>query len=385
MLKKLWLPLLVAISFLIFYLNFTSLGAQLDTRLFSVGLAVICTSWSVIRVVRSGSPLAYAITAVSLVLLWISIKEYFLLYEEQTIVFENQEALLEGSLYIPRNGANCLVLFLNGASDTDRREAAFHARQLARHGVAGFAYDQRGSGRSTGDPYEVGYGGYARDAAAALDQIQLAHFFDKVGLFGKGDGEWVSIIVNELRPVNFIVMASAVGLSPLKRAHREMTYRLERSGVDSLTLARADSLYWDILSFDNDSLRRIALQKRIDAVKKEDWFRREGRLSAELQYDPWWYQVTDFDPLSSLSKNETPILVLIGKEDAPIPYEEIVENFSPFANVEVQIFTKGDHSLQEWKLGKGTPPASFVRGYLESYTEWIQQQCQVPEVDPQDE
>ncbi|MDX1545007.1 MAG: alpha/beta hydrolase, partial [Christiangramia sp.] len=251
----------------------------------------------------------------------------------------------------------------------------FHARHLARKGIASFTYDKRGSGKSGGETYEVGYSGYADDAIAAIKKIKSQNNFDRVGLFAVSEGEWVSLIVDSKEKIDFILMVSASGSSPFQQTLRELTYRLERKNFKDQDIEEAKGLYREILAFDNDSLKRKQIEERIMRSRDKAWFEAGEDFSDELYYYPWWHKIMNFNPKEYLEKTDTDILVLIGNDNQSYPPAETISNFKRYENVKVVKFDKGDHSLLEWKLGKGVPPPFFVKGYLKTYAHWIGNNC----------
>lgn len=374
--KKYLFTGLILLAFLLYFSNFGAIGVVLDTRLFVVILSLITLAAQIIYVYKVRRPYSYLLLFFSLSVTFLSIKEYFLTYNENEIVFQNGRYDFYGTLYSPKSDeSNCLVVFLHGSGSESRTEYAFHARQLARNGITGFAYDKRGSGKSGGNTYDVGYNGYAKDAIAGIEKIKTQRNFDKVGLFAISEGEWVSLIVDSLYPIDFIVMVSASGTSPLQQTQREMTYRLERKGFDQSDIMEAKDLYNEILTFENDSIERKRIQEKIKRSKDKPWFESAEDFSEELYYYPWWNKVMNFNPEKYLEGTTTDILVLVGKENDSYPPAETVKNFRKYRNIQTIIFEKGDHSLLDWKLGKGVPPPFFARGYLETYSEWIVQKC----------
>ncbi len=367
---------LILLAFLLYFSNFDAIGVVMDTRLFVVILSSLTFIAITIHVYKARSPYSFLLVIFSLLVTFLSIKEYFLTYTENEIVFQNDGYDFYGTLYSPKSAeGNCLVVFLHGSGSESRREYAFHARQLARNGITSFAYDKRGSGKSGGSTYHVGYNGYAEDAIAAIEKIKIQSNFDKVGLFAISEGEWVSLIVDSLYPIDFIVMISASGTSPLQQTQRELTYRLERKGFDLSDITEASDLYEEILTFENDSIERKEIQEKIKRSKNKPWFQSGEDFSEELYYYPWWNKVMNFNPEEYLERTPADILVLLGKENDSYPPSETVNNFKEYKNVKTIVFEKGDHSLLDWKLGKGVPPPFFATGYLETYSEWIVQKC----------
>ncbi|WP_235298223.1 alpha/beta hydrolase [Portibacter marinus] len=267
------------------------------------------------------------------------------------------------------------MTFIHGSGSQSRKEYAFHARKLAREGMASFAYDKRGSGKSEGNTYDVGYEGYAQDAIAGIQKIKSLYDFEKLGLFAVSEGEWVSLIIDSLINIDFMVMISPSGTTPMNQTIREMTTRLGVKNISADAIIEAEELYHEILSFDNDSISRLELERQIQLSKDKDWFQAAEDFSEDLYFYPWWYKVKDFDPSPLLRKSNTPILVMVGKDNESYPSIETESNFLPYSQVRTVVFEEGDHALLVWRLGKGIPPPAFVDRYEETYSQWIQKQC----------
>ena len=74
--------------------------------------------------------------------------------ETRTVTFENEGAMLSGTLYLPEghNGAALPTVVVTGAwTSVQKQMPANYAREMAEHGFAAFTFDFRGWGES-GDP-----------------------------------------------------------------------------------------------------------------------------------------------------------------------------------------------------------------------------------------
>ncbi|TBW30013.1 S9 family peptidase [Gramella sp. KN1008] len=374
--RKLLIIFFLILGYLLFWANFTAIGVIVDTRFFVVILSGILVSIFSYFLIKERKPYYYLTLFLSLILLILSVREYYFLYDESEITFQNDRKDFYGTLYQPKfKKSKCVIVFIHGSGSETRKEYAFHARHLARQGIASFTYDKRGSGKSGGETYEVGYSGYANDAISAIKKIKSQNSFEKVGLFAVSEGEWVSLIVDSLEKIDFILMVSASGTSPFQQSLRELTYRLERKNFSDQDVEEAKSLYQEILAFDNDSLKRVQLENKIMESQHKAWFEAGEDFSTELYYYPWWHKVMNFNPKEYLDKTDTNILVLIGNDNQSFPPLETISNFEGYKNIKVVKFDKGDHSLLEWKFGEGIPPPFFVKEYLKTYSDWIITNC----------
>lgn len=370
--KKHLIYLFIALIYLLYFSNFNAIGAVLDSRLVVIILSAAAFTISLFTWFRKKDLSKYFNVFALLLILGISVKEFFFSYNEEDIVFQNDGLNFHGTLYTPKqNNKRCLVVFIHGSGQEERTEYAFHARELVREGISSFVYDKRGSGMSEGQTYDVDYNGYACDAVSAINKLKNLYKFDKIGLFAVSEGEWVSLIVDTLTEIKFIVMVSASGTSPLNQTLRELTYRLEEKKFNQEDISDAKKLYNNILTFNNDSISRIKIKKEIEHNKNKHWFEEGEDFDTDLYYYPWWNNVMNFNPVSYLEKTSTNILVLVGNENQSYPAKETVINFDKYKNIETKIFDSGNHSMIDfrWII------PMFVKGYIDTYTSWVKQNC----------
>lgn len=374
--KNFLLSLFFLLLFLGFFSSFTTMGVVFDIRMPIVLLSIALTVIFAILFYRNRKKITAFYFFLSVILLLLSVWENFFRYSEEEINFTSDGKNLYGTLYSPLNqSSSCLIIFIHGSGKASRLETAFHARRLARRGISAFAYDKRGSGKSEGDVYEVGYSGYAQDAIQAIKKIGNTHSYEKVGLFGISEGEWVSLIIAAQLNIDFIVLISASGTSPYEQTLRETTYRLEKKDFNEIDIKEAENLYSKILRFDNSDMSRKRIEKEISQAVNKNWFHEGEEFEEELYYFPWWEEVMDFSPQDFLKESDTPILVLTGKNNSTYPYFETKQNYKQFSQVTVKVFESGDHAMLDWPLGKNIPPPFFSEGYLNYYTQWIKSYC----------
>lgn len=357
----------------LFYINFTAIGVPLDSRLTALLMAILFTSVTAYRFVRSKTTFRGAVLLVFLIITMLSVYELHFRYNEEQITFSNDGFKFYGTLYTPKSKpTDCLVIVIPGAGVEPRDEYGFYARNLARNGVSAFVYDKRGSGKSEGEVYAADYFAYAQDALSAIKELQKIHQFRKIGIYAVSEGEWVSLIVDSLIKIDFIVIISGSADTPLKQTHREVTSRLEKKGFDAISVKTAGDLYWRYLNYAGDSTEKKALKEELKANRDKPWFAAAEDIPDELYYSKWWLTVKDFDPVTYLQQSTTPILVAVGSENESYPAEESKRNYEAVSqNVEFVIYPGATHGMVVWPFGYKVPPPSFPRGFVEKYTTWI--------------
>ena len=80
-------------------------------------------------------------------------------------------------------------------------------------------YDKRGTGKSTGT-FTHDYHLLAADAAAAVQEARrlAGSRAGKTGMHGSSQGGWVAPLAAELTPVDFVIVAFGLAVSPFDEA-----------------------------------------------------------------------------------------------------------------------------------------------------------------------
>lgn len=365
--------LLILTCLLLWHSFYSAVGVVIpDARLPLVVLSFLSLAFTLWRMRQGKTIFRLVRLLIFSILLLAASYEQFARYSEKEVIFYNEGLKFYGTLYSPKfSEAASLVVVLHGSGIQPRGESAFYARSLARKGIAAFAYDKRGSGKSEGDTYSTDYYGYAADAVAAIDELRKTQLYKKTGLFEVSEGEWVGFIVDSITKIDFRVVISPSGDTPLNQVRRAMSMRLEKAGINATEVRRADSLYTKMLVFNNDSLERVVIEKEMEIAKKEEWYR-IGKIPEKLYYYPWWTKVMNFDPQHFMRKSMTPILAFCGTENFTYPADESKQNYlTNSKSTDFRIVEKASHGMVIWKLGDKIPPPSFPDGYLQTYSDWI--------------
>lgn len=308
----------------------------------------------------------------------------FVSYRSSEITFHNGDVELSGTLFRPRGaGSYPAVVLVHGSGPETRSEYAFYAKWLARHGVAGLAYDKRGTGRSTGRLYASDYSDYADDALAGVSAIRGRDGIrtDCVGLWGFSEGEWVApLAASRSGDVAFIVVVAPSGVTPAEQVSQEIAIRLRSRGYEPSDVDRALAMNERVFEYQRTGLGREALARDLGAASREPWFVDAEDVPSEL-YDfgeyAWWRSVMDFDPAAVWERVEVPVLLLKGgrdpKSSSDVAERRIVTALARGGNESAQtvVFPEGDHLLLEWPLGEHVPPPMFSEGYLDTTLRWI--------------
>lgn len=393
--------ILAAAAIASYALNFTAVPVIVDLPLVSLIIALLAVALlglglrrqakgSRARRLTVGSAVAALVASLGVAVL--SASDRFLSYRAAEVRFRSAGAELSGTLYAPRAaGPNRGVVLVHGSGRETRKEYAFFAKLLARSGVAGLAYDKRGTGRSTGKLYESTYRDYADDVLAAVRYLEQHEGIRSgcIGLLGFSEGEWVApLAASQSRDIAFLVIVGASGLSPSKQVNAEIAIRLRDRGYPEAVVARALALNERVFEYQRTGREGEGLKKELTSVREELWFLDANDIPGELyplEEYAWWRSVMDFAPGPVWEQLRVPALLLKGGRDpnstAEVARREIEGALSSDgkSRAEFVVFPTGDHAVLEWPLGRKVPPPVFARGYLDTLVRWIgQQECVAP-------
>lgn len=145
--------------------------------------------------------------------------------EEVTFVNEADAATLSGTLTYPVGYEKMtpasvpVVLMVSGSGLQNRDEELMDhkpflviADYLARNGIASLRYDDRATGKSTGDVKGATTLNFASDAQAGYEKLKLLKKFGKIGILGHSEGGNVAFILASRSKADFVVSLAAVGV-----------------------------------------------------------------------------------------------------------------------------------------------------------------------------
>lgn len=217
-------------------------------------------------------------------------------YTTQEVSFENKAAgaVLSGTLTWPEgyDGKKPVpvVIMVNGSGLQNRDEEVFGhkpflvlADRLARNGIASLRYDDRGTGKSTGDASKATTSDFMKDAAAGLELLRsMDGKFSRVGVIGHSEGGLIAFMLAADGRTDFIVS-------------------LAGTGVKGDTIIAGQS---------NDALRRTGRPANVTAT--------DIRKQAETGGNAWLRYFVDYDPADVIASTTCPVMALNGTMDTQV-------------------------------------------------------------------
>jgi pimeloyl-ACP methyl ester carboxylesterase len=240
---------------------------------------------------------------------------------------------------------------------------------LPAEGVGVFVYDKRGTGRSEGS-YTQDFDLLAADAIAALAEAKRLSGgrVKRAGYFGMSLGGWVAPLAASRAEADFVIVASALAISPLEQNRAQIVYEMEQKQHGEADIAKAMEIA--------EAGERILLSgftegfTEFDEVRAryraEPWYRdvrgnylylmmplTGDRLKARENSfklgTPWLY-----DPMPVLSASTTPQLWILAEEDIKTPSAETARRIEglrarglPFT---VARFPHAGHGILEYEV-----------------------------------
>lgn len=217
-------------------------------------------------------------------------------YTTQEVSFENKAAgaVLSGTLTWPEgyDGKKPVpvVIMVSGSGMQNRDEEVFGhkpflvlADRLARNGIASLRYDDRGTGKSTGDASKATTSDFMKDAAAGLELLRsMDGKFSRVGVIGHSEGGLIAFMLAADGRTDFIVSMAGTGV-------------------------KGDTI---IAGQSNDALRRTGRPANVTAT--------DIRKQAETGGNAWLRYFVDYDPADVIASTTCPVMALNGTMDTQV-------------------------------------------------------------------
>lgn len=133
---------------------------------------------------------------------------------EEEITFANEQDVLAGTLYSPKEGKRCpAVVLLTGSNRGPRGPLLLRiAKHFAQHGIAVLHYDSAGTGRSTGNTVFQSRDARAREAISAVRFLRKQPNCNpkRIGIWGASEGASIALLTAATygQEVSFVIPVS---------------------------------------------------------------------------------------------------------------------------------------------------------------------------------
>lgn len=252
----------------------------------------------------------------------------------------------------PREEPRAVILALHGYNDYGNA-FALPGEVWAAEGIATYAYDQRGFGRSPTPGLWPGTATLAADAGSALALVAARHPGVPLVLLGESMGGAVATLVIARDPPSelhgAVLVAPAVwGLDTMPWSYRASLWLLAHI-LPSLTLSGSGLEIWP-----SDNIEMLRALGRDPLVLKES--RADAVLGLVRLMDAG---------LAAAGEMPLPLLLVYGEQDQIVPRQAMARFAANLSGpVRIATYPEGYHMLLR-DLGRGLPIADIARFVLD--------------------
>lgn len=264
-------------------------------------------------------------------------------FDVQDLSFKGHDVQLAGRLTLPKGTDRVpVVVLVHGADLSPTLDSngvmSTLQRLLPAQGIGVFAYDKRGTGKSSGK-YTQDYGLLADDADAAVAQAsRLAGArLGRIGFWGGSQGGWVAPLAANHTHVDFVIVGYGLAVNVMDEDQESVELQMREKGYPPQVIAAAlEVAHAAEVVLVTDFREGFP---ELDAMRakygKEPWYKDvKGDFAdmvlshsddAELRAmakDFDWHVPYKYDPMPVLRASKTPQLWILGGEDYEAPSAE---------------------------------------------------------------
>lgn len=257
------------------------------------------------------------------------------------------------------------VVMVTGSGPQNRDEELFEHKPfaviadfLARNGIASLRYDDRGTGKSTGNHYTATTFTFKDDAQSGVEFLRTVASIGKVGVLGHSEGGTIAFMLGGEGKADFIVSLAGMTISG-----KETLMRQNSHGLDALGLSDADkenslkliSRLFDTMieqahrgvptEIDVDSLARVAQVSVLPQIA-------ESLKATQKIRTKWFDAFLMLNPREYLKNVKCPILAINGEKDVQVSADnlDVVKELVPHAKTMPMLGL--NHLLQHAETGE---------------------------------
>lgn len=243
-------------------------------------------------------------------------------------------AVMSATLTLPAqygSGNVPAVVMISGSGAQNRDEELFEhkpfaviADHLARNGIASLRYDDRGTGRSTGDFHSGTTYTFRDDASSALRFLRSMPGIGKTGALGHSEGGTIAFLLGSDRLTDFIVSLAGMAVSGKETLLSQNSRALDKSGVSGTD--KENSLKLLSAVFDQmaaQSHKGASVPIDVDSIAAADGLAVPPAVMASIRASQknrtaWIDTFLAIDPAGDLSRIKCPVLAINGEKDTQV-------------------------------------------------------------------
>ncbi len=277
-------------------------------------------------------------------------------------------AVMSATLTMPAdiNGAKVpAVVMVTGSGPQNRDEEIYEhkpfaviADYLARNGIASLRYDDRGTGRSTGDFITSSTLTFKDDAVSGIEFLRSMRCIGPVGVLGHSEGGTIAFIIGSEGKADFIISLAGMAISG-----KETMMRQNEQNLDKLNLSevdKANSLKLIDIVFDEmatQTKQGVSKPINIDDLVANNNLSVPQMVTQSLKMTqkirgPWVDTLVTLNPCEFLGSVKCPVLAINGTKDTQVFPDNLKVINEHIPQAETKLMPGLNHLLQHAVTGE---------------------------------
>lgn len=272
---------------------------------------------------------------------------------------------LSGTLTIPNgDGPFPAVILVSGSGPQDRNSEVFGHKPflvlsdyLTRNGIAVLRYDDRGTGKSTGDFGAATSVDFAQDAEAAFYFLKGQPSINpkKTGIIGHSEGGMIAAMVAaNNKEVGFIIMIAGPAMPIDELMIAQTNAILKSNGASDDEISSVVNFNQNFYQFIKDQPSVESSLNNLEDFLKTNSFKNstgeaepieETKKHLSPMIGPWYHYFIKYNPKENLSKVKCPVLAIYGSLDLQVPSTLNINALEPILKK-----SKVKHRIVELKM-----------------------------------
>lgn len=332
-------------------------------------------------------------------------------YEEREVLYDNptDSSKIGGTLTLPKDaGPHPAVLLITGSGLQDRDETVFDhkpflviADHLTRAGFVVLRVDDRGIGKSTGNPKNATIQINATDVEAGIAFLKTQKEVDpkRIGLIGHSEGGIIApMVAARSKDVAFIVSLAGTGLPGSIISPMQVEATIRASGkfaeADLALLVGAQKKVMAAVSSGTEAAIRDAVREGLELANRlvpEAERLSSSKLDVRVMQEavgvmsPWFRSFVTTDPAEDWRKVRCPVLALNGELDLQVPakanLDAIAKALKKNPKATTVVRPGLNHLFQHAKTGMVSEyvesEETFDPATLDLMTDWLRKQAKL--------
>lgn len=280
-------------------------------------------------------------------------------------------AVLSGTLSLPAAGKGKkvpAVVLVSGSGPQNRDEELFEhkpfaviADYLARNGIASLRYDDRGTGKSTGDFGAATTYTFKDDAKSAIDFMRTIPDIGKVGVIGHSEGGTIAFMLGAEKATDFIISLAGMAVPGKETIIAQNVRSLEKTTMSAKDKENTIAILNRLFDTMADQARRGQSSPiDIDSLVKTSGLQVPPAILSSLKAaqktrTPWLDTILTIDPAESLARIKCPVLAINGDKDTQVDAQTnlaAIKKHCPQAHI--HLLPSLNHLLQPAQTGDVT-------------------------------